>query len=511
MVFSSQVFVFIFLPVVFLLNTAVMAFASEKRPGFVRASNVLLLIASLVFYAWGEPVTVLLLIGEALFCWLATLLIEKKPKLKKFWLAASCVAVLGALAFFKYSGFAAGIISDIFPGNKQLYTAAHDLKQIALPLGISFFSFQILSYVIDVYRGTSSHCGNFFRMLLYVSFFPQLVAGPIVKYREIEEQLGKRRIEAENAAKGARRFVLGLAKKLIIANTAALVADSVFGLETAKISGAAACLGAVFYVLQIYFDFSGYSDMAIGIGAMFGFKFNENFNHPYASLSVKEFWRRWHISLSSWFRDYLYIPLGGNRKGRVRTVLNKFTVFFMTGLWHGANFTFILWGLWHGFFLFLEEILKPAGDRIAAKNETPGKLPKAVIKVVTTVLRLVYTLAVVILGFVMFRSDTVTYGIQYIGRMFSFTGGLTADVLNALTPFTVFAAATGIFAALPWREWAEKLIKSGNRAGNALEKARTGFGRAQTVISFVLALLLFAVCALTLASSSYNPFIYFRF
>ncbi len=510
MVFSSQVFVFIFLPAVFLLNTAIMAFA-KGRPGFVRASNVLLLIASLVFYAWGEPVTVLLLIGEALFCWLATLLIEKKPKLKKLWLAAACVAVLGALCFFKYSGFAAGIISAIFPGNTQLFAAAYDLKQIALPLGISFFSFQILSYVIDVYRGTSQHCANFFRMLLYVSFFPQLVAGPIVKYREIEEQLGKRSIDAENAAKGARRFVVGLAKKLIIANTAALVADGVFGLETAKISGEAAFLGAVFYVLQIYFDFSGYSDMAIGIGAMFGFRFNENFDHPYASLSIKEFWRRWHISLSSWFRDYLYIPLGGNRKGRARTVLNKFIVFFLTGLWHGANFTFILWGLWHGFFLFLEEILKPAGDRAAAKKQELGKVPKALLSVLATVLRLVYTLAVVTLGFVMFRSDTVSYGIRYVGRMFSFTGGLTADVLNALTPFTVFAAVIGVVAALPWREWAGKLIASGNGAGKALEKAKNGFGKGQTVVSFVLALLLFAACALTLASSSYNPFIYFRF
>ena len=510
MVFSSQVFVFIFLPVVFLLNTAVMAFA-KGRPGFVRASNVLLLTASLVFYAWGEPVTVLLLIGEALFCWVATVLIEKRPRLKKLWLALACVAVLGALCFFKYTGFAAGIVSALFPGNKQLYAAAYNLKQIALPLGLSFYSFQILSYVIDVYRGGNGYCRNFFRMLLYVSFFPQLVAGPIVKYREIEEQLGKRSICAENAAKGARRFVVGLAKKLIIANTAALVADSVFAVEATSLSGEAAFLGAVFYVLQIYFDFSGYSDMAIGMGAMFGFKFNENFDHPYASLSVKEFWRRWHISLSSWFRDYLYIPLGGNRKGRARTVLNKFIVFFLTGLWHGANFTFILWGLWHGFFLFLEEILKPAGDRAAAKKETLGGFAKAVVTVVATVLRLVYTLAVVTLGFVVFRSDTVSYGIQYVGRMFSFTGGLTADVLNALSPFTVFAAVVGVFAALPWREWAGKYIASGKKGGKTLEKAKTGFGKAQTVVSFALALALFAVCALTLASSSYNPFIYFRF
>lgn len=510
MVFSSQVFVFIFLPVVFILNTAVMA-VGRGRKGFTKASNWLLLISSLIFYSWGEPLAVLLLIGEALLCFAAGLLIEKRPMQKKLWVALSAVLVLGALCFFKYSGFIAGLMGQLF-GKPDLGSA---LKAVALPLGISFFSFQLLSYVIDVYRGVTPPCKNYFRMLLYTAFFPQLVAGPIVKYKDIAAQLEERRIDAENVAKGVRRFVTGLAKKLIIANTVALIADAVFDADPKSLSAGAAILGAVCYMIQIYFDFSGYSDMAIGMGRMFGFKINENFMHPYASLSIREFWRRWHISLSSWFRDYLYIPLGGNRKGRARTVLNKLIVFFLTGLWHGAGFTFIIWGLWHGLLLLIEEyagaafgVIKGKGGN-ASRFEKLGKNP--VFRAVTTVLRLVYVLAAVLLGFVLFRSANASAGFALIGRMFSNTWTLPASVQVNLTPFMIFVLVLSVIASMPWAEWAGKIGSKKSFSGIAGFLSGNAGKTLVLAVSLVLTLALFAVCAMFLASSAYNPFIYFRF
>ncbi|MCR5694519.1 MAG: MBOAT family protein [Clostridia bacterium] len=512
MVFSSQVFVFIFLPLVFIVNTAVMA-AGKGRKGFVKASNRLLLISSLIFYSWGEPLAVLLLVFEALFCFAMALLIGKKPRLRKLWVALCCVLVLGVLCFFKYTGFLAGLI-----GAAAGVPAIGDtFKSLALPLGISFFSFQLLSYVIDVYRGTTEPCRNYFRMLLYTSFFPQLVAGPIVKYKDIAAQFEDRRFDPVGAAKGARRFVTGLAKKLLIANTVALLADAVFDAAPETVTGGAAILGAVCYMLQIYFDFSGYSDMAIGMGRMFGFTINENFKHPYASLSVREFWRRWHISLSSWFRDYLYIPLGGNRKGRFRTVLNKLTVFFLTGLWHGAGFTFILWGLWHGLLLLIEEYAGAAFGAVRSRVKSKKGKDRAdapadpFLKAIAGFFRLVYVLAAVLLGFVMFRSDSVAHGFTIIGRMFSNTWELPAAVQVNLTPFMIFAMAAGVLASMPWAEWAGKLSEKDRFKGIADFFAKEKVKTAVLAVSMVLTLALFAACVLSLASSAYNPFIYFRF
>ena len=510
MVFSSQVFVFIFLPVVFILNTVIMA-AGKGRKGFTRASNWLLLAASLLFYSWGEPVAVLLLAGEALLCFVMGLLIEKKAALKKLWVAVSCVSVLGVLGFFKYSAFAAGVFGSIF--GKNDFGAS--LRSVALPLGISFFSFQLISYVIDVYRGQTPPCRNYFRLLLYTALFPQLIAGPIVKYKDIADQFDSRSIDPVNVAKGARRFVAGLAKKLLIANTVALTADAVFGLPSGSLTAAAAILGAVCYMLQIYFDFSGYSDMAIGMGRMFGFTINENFDHPYASLSIREFWRRWHISLSSWFRDYVYIPLGGNRKGRFRTVLNKIIVFFLTGLWHGAGFTFILWGLWHGLLLLIEEYAGAAFGALRTKSGEKSALLRAqanpLIKGIAGVLRLVYVLAAVLLGFVMFRSDTVSGGFAFIGKMFSNTWELPAAVQINVDPFMIFMICTGIAASVPW---AEILRRAGQKEKLAKVACALKSERSKGIlltVSLLLTLALMGVCMLALASSAYNPFIYFRF
>ncbi|MBR5060476.1 MAG: MBOAT family protein [Clostridia bacterium] len=497
MVFSSQVFVFIFLPLTILLGCGSLA-AGKNKPAAVCVSNAFLLLASLVFYAWGEPLYVFLLIIETLFCYFMVVLMERAPKLRKLWLVSALVAVLGTLCFFKYSAFLTGIAAKILP----LGGVHGALAKVALPLGISFYSFQLMSYFIDVYRGRIAPQKNFPRLLLYVSFFPQLVAGPIVKYSDVENMLTKRRFDVKEAAFGLRRFVVGLAKKLIIANTAALVTDSVFALETESLSSAAALIGALAYVAQIYFDFSGYSDMAIGIGRVFGFRFNENFRHPYASLSVKDFWRRWHVSLSTWFRDYLYIPLGGNRKGRLRTVVNKIIVFFFTGLWHGANYTFILWGLWHGAFLLLEEYTSGIREKIERRSHF--------LKVLSGLFGFIYTFAVVALGFIMFRSDSVTYGLKYIGRLFSFTGGMPAAVSLTLTPYAIFVLIIAVPAAMPLKDGCkvifqkmlgtEKAVKMFEKSAFALES-----------VSFALTLMLFIVCGMALASSSYNPFIYFRF
>ena len=334
MVFSSLVFLCIFLPVIFCLHSVMPS---------IKVKNALLIIASLIFYAFGEPVYVLLMIASAFLNYLCALLMGKANR--KAVLVIAVVINIGILCIFKYTGFLVTTVNSVLHTNINV-------PQITLPIGISFFTFQALSYVIDVYREQVGIQKNFFKVLLYISFFPQLIAGPIVKYRDIALEIDSRRVELREAAPGLRRFICGLAKKILIANTMAAVADNVFSQGFDTVNVVVAWIGAVAYAMQIYFDFSGYSDMAIGLGRMFGFHFKENFEHPYGSLTIKEFWRRWHISLSSWFKEYVYIPLGGNRKGKTRAGINKIIVFFLTGLWHGANWTFVVWGLFHGLFSF---------------------------------------------------------------------------------------------------------------------------------------------------------------
>ena len=464
MVFSSLTFLCIFLPAILIL---------DRIFRNIRVKNALLLAASLLFYAYGEPVYVILMIASALLNYVSALLISKykvKLKLKKLFLAAGVIVNLGALVFFKYTVFLVTFVNSSFG-------ASVPVPDITLPLGISFFTFQAMSYVIDVYRGDCNVQKNFGRLLLYISFFPQLIAGPIVKYRDIEAQILSRTVNSENTALGIRRFSIGLAKKVFIANNVAVIADSVFS-DLGVIDAKTAWLGASAYMLQIFFDFSGYSDMAIGLGRMFGFEFKENFDHPYIASNIKDFWRRWHISLSSWFKEYLYIPLGGNRKGKARTIINKFIVFACTGIWHGANWTFLLWGLYHGAFLMIEEVIpKKNGDK----------------NVVLKILSHVYLIFVVMIGFVLFRCDSISdFGVM-IGRMFG-AGNIDSTMLfmKLINPVNITALTAGIIFSMP---------VGGKLKGNRIAGS----------LSYIAAILAVALAMLCLSSGSYNPFIYFRF
>ena len=471
MVFSSLVFLCVFLPVVFLLHTAV-----KNR----KVKNGLLLAASLLFYTYGEPVYILLMVVSALFNYLFGLLLAKHRS--KALVAAAVAVNLGLLGVFKYTGF--------LLTNLNLIPGLHlPVPEIMLPIGISFFTFQALSYVIDVYRGEVAVQKNYGKLLLYISFFPQLIAGPIVRYKDIAQQIDNRTVTAEGAAFGLRRFIVGLGKKVLIANAMGATADYIFNAGAANLNILAAWIGAVAYLMQIYYDFSAYSDMAIGLGRMFGFQFKENFNYPYISGTVQEFWRRWHISLSSFFRDYVYIPLGGNRKGKLRTVLNRIIVFFLTGLWHGANWTFVVWGLFHGFFLLLEEFVPMI-----------KKLPKALLHV--------YTLLVVTVGFVVFRADTISEAVLYISQMFAgfdFSAGAMSFAVQNLTPWFICMLLAAVVGCGPLAKVTEGIRQ--------LECKETLTKREKTVqtVSFLLAGLLLVWCILRLAGGSYNPFIYFRF
>ena len=458
MVFSSAIFLFVFLPAVFLL---------DRLARGVRLKNALLLAASLIFYAFGQPVYLPLLLVSVLLNYLCGLLAAGRyPRLG---VGIAVAGGIGMLAVYKYADFAIGTVNSLFG-------LSLPLTGIALPIGISFFTFQGLSYVIDVYRDRTLVSRSFFKVLLYISYFPQLIAGPIVKYHDIEKEIDARHTTPQETALGIRRFICGLAKKLLVSNAMGQMADTVFALPAGEIGMFAAWTGAVCYTLQIYFDFSGYSDMAIGMGHMFGFHFLENFNYPYASTTIKEFWRRWHISLSTWFRDYLYIPLGGNRKGRGRTWVNRFLVFFATGLWHGASWNFVLWGLWHGLFSVLEDCGALPVKRF--KGRLTGR---------------VYTLLVVVLGFTLFRADTLAQA----GAMFAamFTGiGLewagTAAVCARLTPVFLLMLAFALALSFP---------------------VSKRFQPKNDTVTLAGALVLLVLCMFNLSAGTFNPFIYFRF
>ena len=482
MVFSSLTFLCIFLPVILILDRIL--------PG-MKTKNVLLLIASIVFYAYGEPFCVLIMLASCLLNYMWALFIGKcqekdKNGAAKLLVVLSVIQNLAVLGVYKYADFAISTV-NLIPGLSIKPTG------IVMPIGISFFTFQAMSYVIDVFRGDCKVQKNPFNVMLYVAFFPQLVAGPIVKYHDIELELMNRKETPEETAKGIRRFICGLAKKVFIANYVAVIADTLFGADPSQIGALSAWTGAIAYTLQIYFDFSAYSDMAVGLGLMFGFHFKENFNYPYISTSIREFWRRWHISLSTWFKEYLYIPLGGNRKGKARTVLNKFIVFLATGVWHGANWTFIFWGLYHGFFQMIEEYArdlfsKGKGEKDSKPNPFLGALSH------------VYTMAVVIVGFVFFRADTMSQGFFWVRQMFAgaFTSTAAVAVWNELlllplmNPLNICVIVMAIVLSTPVKEKLQKY--------SALQK-----------ISWVITPLLLILCIMNLAGGTYNPFIYFRF
>lgn len=471
MVFSSIVFLCILLPVVLILHTVV------PNKTF---RNILLLVASLLFYSFGEPVYVFLMIISALLNYIFALVIAKNHS--KGILALAVAVNIGILCVFKYTGF---IVTNL----NQAFVLEISIPAIALPIGISFFTFQALSYVIDVYRDQVDVQKNYAKLLLYISFFPQLIAGPIVRYKDIANEIESREVNLNKISYGMRRFIAGLAKKVLIANTMGAVADNIFNSGASNINIVAAWIGAIAYLMQIYYDFSGYSDMAIGLGKMFGFTFKENFNHPYISSSVQDFWRRWHISLSSWFKDYVYIPLGGNRKGKARTILNRIIVFFLTGLWHGANWTFVVWGLYHGLFLLLEAAVPKL-----------QKLPKVIAQI--------YTLLAVTLGFVVFRADNISEGAIFISKMFAgfdFSASTMSFAIQNLTPLFIIMLIVAIVCCGPLSNITSKVSMLENK------ETLTTKEKAVDVITFVLAFVLLTWCIIRLAGSSYNPFIYFRF
>lgn len=468
MVFSSMTFLCVFFPLVFALY-----YMFPK----LRARNILLIIASLLFYAYGEPVYVLLMIFSIVMNYLfGRALDTERAGLRKAALLTAVILNIGLLIVFKYTDMIVQTVNQL--------TGTHiPMTEIALPIGISFFTFQALSYVIDVYRREVESQKKLLNVMLYVSFFPQLIAGPIVKYHDIQKQIENQTANIQEISEGFRRFTIGLAKKVLISNTVAIAADGIFNTQIGEINILSAWIGAISYMLQIYYDFSGYSDMAIGMGHIFGFHFQENFNYPYISASIKEFWRRWHISLSTWFKEYVYIPLGGNRKGKVRTCINKMIVFAATGLWHGANWTFVLWGIWHGLFLLIEEILPI--------QKLPG------------VFRHMYAMLVVCIGFVMFRADTFNQGVQMIGKMFagwSFDASSMQVAVYWLNPFYIVMLLVGIVGCMPvLRKMQSKIEKS------AIVK------KIAVPASYVGSVCLLLLSMLSLSSGTYNPFIYFRF
>ena len=482
MVFSSVVFLCVFLPAVLLIYSII-----NKS-----LRNSFLLLASLFFYAWGEPKYALILIGSILFNYALALVIHRfedrrKPKLKR---AALWIAILvdcGVLFVFKYLNFTLTNINKVL----ELFSATPEsaclaVTNIALPIGISFFTFQEMSYVIDVYRGTEPVQKNPVDLGLYISFFPQLIAGPIVRYKTIAAQIANRKTTLESFTGGAERFIVGLAKKVLIANTVAVAADYAFQLAAAeRISCGLAWFGAVSYALQIYFDFSGYSDMAIGLGRMFGFQIPENFNYPYAAKSVTDFWRRWHISLSMWFRDYVYIPLGGSRVKTGRMLFNLFVVWLLTGIWHGANWTFLAWGAYYYVLLSFEKLTH-------ISNTIEKKGPAAAYRVVS--------LFFILFGWVLFRSDNIAIAGRYIKCMFMAYGSIanSPDTLYLLSAYTGVVIAAMLLSV-------PLLRKLGGWLAAKLGANASAAGRAVVLLALLM------VSLATTVSSTYNPFIYFNF
>lgn len=469
MVFSSIVCLSVFIPITFVLHLIVPS---------LRVKNIILLIASLLFYAYGEPVYVLLLIASALVNYVGARCVKGRT-----WLLSLIVVLnVGLLVVFKYTGF----LLQIF---MSLTGMSFHVPQITMPIGISFFTFQAMSYVIDTYRGEVQPQKNFLRVLLYISFFPQLIAGPIVRYKDIEAEIMDRQVTLIGVSSGLQRFILGLGKKVIIANAMGKVADTLFAASPAYLSAGAAWFGAAVYAFQLYYDFSGYSDMAIGLGRMFGFHFKENFEFPYGAANMQTFWRRWHISLSTWFKNYVYIPLGGNRKGRARTSINRLIVFFLTGLWHGASWNFILWGLFHGLFLMLENVI-PALQR----------LPK--------VIGHIYTWLVVCLSMVLFRADDLPAAGVYFRQMFTgfgYGGAGYSLLIQQLSPYFIFVLIIAIVCMAPIKPL---IIKARQLASLEI---LVGKEKVWYIITMILSLVLLVLCMLRLAGDVYNPFIYFRF
>jgi alginate O-acetyltransferase complex protein AlgI len=471
MVFSSYSFLFLFFPLFFISY-----YLLDPR-----YRNCLILLASLLFYTIGEgerlAILLVSILGNFLLGFGIRRFLGMRQRLALALLIAGIAFNLGLLAYFKYAGFVSENANALLKlvGADALLPVLH----IALPLGISFFAFQGISYLMDIYRGTIQATSSLFKFATYKAMFPQLIAGPIVRYSDIAEDMKDRRVEPNEVFAGIGRFTRGMAKKVLIADTMATTADAIFALPSTELSTPVAWLGVVAYTLQIYFDFSGYSDMAIGMGRMMGFKYPENFNHPYMSRSIGEFWRRWHMTLSSWFRDYVYISLGGNRRGPARTYFNLLAVFGLTGLWHGASWTFVIWGFWHGLFMLIERRFPPDKWRI------PGFLRHA------------YVLFVVMIGWTIFRADSNEVAHRMLAAMIGVgaNGEFTWPILQFANPLVLITLVLGIVFSAPVYDHVNAVVPR------------------KIVIpsSVVIGALLLFVCSLKVLSGSYSPFLYFRF
>lgn len=470
MVFSSLVFLFVFLPITLLFYFIV--------PRKYR--NFILLIVSLIFYAWGEPVYIVLMLFSTVIDFINGLLVEKyadQPKKAKKVVIFAVIVNLSLLTFFKYSGF---IVSNV----NALIGTTFTVPDIALPIGISFYTFQTMSYTIDVFRKDAPAQKNIINLGAYVTMFPQLIAGPIVRYQTVAEQLNHRKETQSLFASGVERFVIGLGKKVLLANNIGLLWSQISSMAISELTVMTSWLGVIAFGLQIYFDFSGYSDMAIGLGRMFGFELLENFNYPYISQSITEFWRRWHISLGTWFRDYVYIPLGGNRKGKWRTYLNVFIVWFLTGLWHGASWNFILWGLYFGIIITIEKVFLMKWLSYAPR-----------------LIRHLYTLVLLIIGWGLFAFENLSYLKDYFRVMFGFKEVALYDqvtlyylMTNGVLLIILVVASTPLA-----KQMYQKLKQS--KRGELLD----------VVLSPIVCLLILILSTAYLVDSAYNPFLYFRF
>ena len=474
MLFSSTIFLFGFLPIVLFIYYVFLRKTKKLK-------NYFLLLASLLFYAWGEPKFVIMLLISIVMNWMFGLMVDKyrdKKVASKVIISFMLICNLSILVVFKYLGF---ILSNI----NSLLHANIFVPQIALPIGISFFTFQAISYVIDVYRKNGKVQKNILNVGLYLAFFPQLIAGPIVRYETVAEQINGRKESVESFTKGVYRFMIGLYKKVLVSNQIAIIADAAF--DNNPTSVLFAWLGAISYALQIYFDFSGYSDMAIGLGKMFGFEFNENFNYPYISKTITEFWRRWHISLSTWFRDYVYIPLGGSRCKSSRAFFNMFIVWLLTGIWHGASWNFILWGLYFFIFLLIE------------KNVLKEKIKEVdSFSIWKKMLLHIYTLVIVLFGWVLFRATSLSNVVLYLKSMFGLSDLPIIDVnfnmylINKL-PYII----AGLAFSAPLYKQIEKVVDKNKYVSIIVTPI------------FMVALLLLTISFLV--KGTYNPFIYFNF
>ncbi len=471
MIFSSSVFLFLFLPMVLLGYFLIR----------VEYRNIFLLIVSLAFYGWGEPRFIFVMCLSIGINYIAGLIIHYGKMncgkvCNRIILICAVMVNLIILFYFKYLDFFIESINTVTG-------SAFPLKNIVLPIGISFFTFQGMSYILDLYMDKVEVQKKLINIALYIALFPQLIAGPIVRYKDINEQINFRECKLDKFVIGIRRFVVGLGKKVVIANNLGLIADQIFANNPLENSMAIAWLGIICYTIQIYFDFSGYSDMAIGLGKMFGFDFLENFNYPYISTSITEFWRRWHISLSSWFRDYVYIPLGGNRRGNM--YFNLLVVFLVTGLWHGAAWNFVIWGLWHGMFLIIEKMTK--------QKNIHFKMPKSI--------KWLFTMIIVMIGWILFRAPSLKFAVEYVGVMFGALG-VKQSIVNLgwyLSPFIIIVLGIALIGAMNFK-----------RIFNGMNEQLEGTYLKEGLINIYI-IVLFLICIVCVMTSTYNPFIYFRF